>query len=828
VRSDLPTGTVTFLFTDIEGSTRLLHALGPDHYAAALAEHRRVLREAFAAHEGVEVDTQGDAFFVAFPTATGAASAALAGNDALAGGPIRVRIGLHTGTPTVTDEGYVGVDVHRAARVAALAHGGQTLLSDATAGLLDGPKLIDLGRHRLKDFDGPVRLHQLGLDGFPPLRTPGSIDLPDPATKFLGREQELFDAVSVVLERDPRVLSIVGPGGTGKTRFAIELARLLAEDAAGGTVFVPLAPLRDPSLVLPALGEALGAEAADPESIAARVGARRTHVVLDNLEQLLPDAALALAATAEVAHELRVLVTSREALRIQAEIEFDLQPLVADEAAALFLTRAGAVRSDLERSATIDELCERLDRMPLALELAAARTKLLSPEALLARIGARLDLLRGSRDADPRHVTLRTTIAWSYDLLDDEERQLFARLAVFRGGCTLESAETVCGADLAVLESLLDKSLLRRRGDPAGGDRFWMHETILEFATEQLAESNEEERLRRSHAEWLVRLVAPPAGRKHHEFRTPAELDLAQRELDNIRAALRWALEKEPELALELSVGLEEFWVIRDPVEGATWHERLLEAAPDAPPALRAAGLRSFGGALDIVGENERAAPCYRASLELLEALGDDDEAWNLRFRIGANAVNRGDPETGWPLIEASLEEFRRSRVPFRETQALAYLGEKAKLDGDLELAARLHSASAAIAHELGWAWWESHELACLAEIERLHGNLETAEQHSRDALALALGIGDRMRSVFAAAELASTAAARGDAEAAAQLWGAIESEEAEGSIGQWPEYRAEYERLVLSGAGPEFEQARAEGRLLSLGKAAGLEPAQP
>jgi len=807
VRADLPSGTVTFLFTDVEGSTRLLHALGPDAYAEALAEHRRVLRKAFAAHGGVEVDTQGDAFFIAFPTAAGAASAALAGNNALTGGPIRVRIGLHAGTPTLTDEGYVGIDVHRAARIGALAHGGQTLLSDATAGLLDGRELLDLGRHRLKDFDGPVRLHQLGRDGFPPLRTPGSVDLPTPPTRFLGREQELFDAVSVVLERDPRVLSIVGPGGTGKTRFAIELARFLAEDADGGTVFVPLAPLRDPSLVLPALAEALGAEAAEPESIADRVGAKRTHVVLDNLEQLLPDAARAVAATAEVAPELRLLVTSRAALRIQAEIEFDLPPLVADEAAALFLTRAGAVRSDLERSATVDELCERLDRMPLALELAAARTKLLSPEALLARIGARLDLLTGSRDADPRHATLRTTIAWSYDLLDDDERQLFARLAVFRGGCTLESAEAVCEADLAVLESLLDKSLLRRRIDRDGADRFWMHETIREFATEQLAESNEEERLRRAHAEWLVRLISPHAARKHHEFRTPAELDLAQRELDNIRAALGWALENDPELGIELSVALEEFWVIRDPVEGASWHERLLEAAPDAPPALRAGGLRSLGGALDIVGEQERAAPCYRASLELLEALRDDDEAWNLRFRIGANAVNRGDTETGWPLIEGSLEEFRRSGMPFRETQALAYLGEKAKLEGDLELAARLHWASVAIAREIGWVWWESHELVSLAEVERLRGNLEAAARHVRDALGLALGIGDRMVSVFAAAELASTAAAAGDAEAAARLWGAIESEEAAGPIGQWPRYRQEHERLVFRAAGPTFEQ---------------------
>jgi class 3 adenylate cyclase len=245
MRGDLPSGTVTFLFTDIEGSTRLLHSLGPEGYADALAEHRRLLREAFGAHAGVEIDTQGDAFFVAFPTAPGAAGAARKAQTALRDGPIRVRMGLHTGSPTITQEGYVGVDVHRGARVAALAHGGQVLLSPTAAALLNGEELRDLGAHRLKDFEGTVRLSQLGKGEFPPLRTPGSVDLPVPATRFLGRERELFEAISLVYERDPRVLTILGPGGTGKTRFALELARLLAEEAEGGTVFCPLAPLRD-------------------------------------------------------------------------------------------------------------------------------------------------------------------------------------------------------------------------------------------------------------------------------------------------------------------------------------------------------------------------------------------------------------------------------------------------------------------------------------------------------------------------------------------------------------------------------------------------------
>ena len=263
---------MTFLFTDIEGSTRLLKQVGPGPYAEALAEHRRVLRDTFAAHGGVEVDTQGDAFFVAFPTAAGAVAAARSGQQALESGPIRVRMGLHTGTPTPTAEGYVGIDVHRGARVAALAHGGQVIVSASTAALVEGEPLRALGRHRLKDFDAPAQLFQLGTSEFPPLRTPGAVDLPLPATRFLGRERELSEAASMWLDREPRLLTIIGPGGTGKTRFAIELVRFLAEEADGGTVFVPLAPVRDAALVVPQIAARMGASDGSAAAIATRVG----------------------------------------------------------------------------------------------------------------------------------------------------------------------------------------------------------------------------------------------------------------------------------------------------------------------------------------------------------------------------------------------------------------------------------------------------------------------------------------------------------------------------------------------------------------------------
>ena len=823
MEKSLPTGTVTFLFTDIEGSTRLLRQLGPESYAAALATHRQVLRDAFGAEGGVEVDTQGDAFFVAFPTAAGAVAAAAAGQQALAAGPITVRMGLHTGTPTLAAEGYVGIDVHRGARVAALAHGGQVIVSAATAALVEDEPLRDLGRHRLKDFDAPARLFQLGAAEFPPLRTPGAVDLPTPATRFLGRAHELFEAASTWLDRDPRVLTIIGPGGTGKTRFALELARFLADEADGGTVFVPLAPVRVAALVVPLIAERLGASGDDAAAIATRVGVKRTHVVLDNLEQLLPDVGRPLADLLAVAPSLRIVATSREPLRIAGESEFDLPPMDETDAVSLFVERAQAVRPDVGDSPAVHELIRRLDGLPLAIELAAARVKLLGPEQLLERIAQRLDLLRGGRDADERHATLRATIAWSYDLLDDDEQQLFARLAVFRGGCTLASAAAVGGSELDTLASLLDKSLVRRRSDGDGEERFWMLETIREFAHERLDASGQENALRRLQADWLLELADRAGTRAIVDDLLPWEFDLVTPELDNVRAVLDWAPEHDPERGLRLATWLEAFWVVRDPVEGASRLEQLLARAPDAEPQLRAHALRALGGALDISGDSERAAPCYERSLELFIATGDEIHAAHIRFRIAANMSIRGDTAAAFPLLEDVLRRSRRLGMKPAESQALAFLADKADADGDPELAIELALESAAIAHEAGWAWWEAGELCSAATFERKHSQPAAAESHATRALELALGLGDRLHTLFAAAELAVIAAARGDAGRAGRLWGAIESEAGTGRIAQWERHHEELEALVLHAQGPAFALARTEGSLLSIAQAAGL-----
>jgi predicted ATPase/class 3 adenylate cyclase len=808
---DLPQGTVTLLFTDIEGSTRLLHELGPAGYADALAEHRRIVREAATAHGGVEVDTQGDAFFIAFPTPGGAAEAAQAAREGLEAGAIRVRMGLHTGTPTRTEEGYVGDDVHRGARIAALAHGDQILVSPATAALIDGAPLRDLGQHRLKDFDSAVRIFQLGEREFPPLRTPGSVELPTPATPFLGREEELFDGVATVYGRDPRILTIVGPGGTGKTRFAIELARLLSDDADGGTVFVPLAPLRDAEFVLQTLADRLGSSSPDPGAIAARVGERRTHVVCDNLEHLLPGAARPLAELVAAAPALRLIATSREPLRVQGEAELDLPPLVHDDAVQLFCERARAVRPDVTETVAVAELCDRLDRLPLAIELAAARTKLLAPEALLERLGDRLDALKGTRDAEERHSTLRATIAWSYDLLDEDDQELFASLGVFRGGCTLETAEAVCNADLDTLASLLDKSLLRRRTGRLGEERFWMLETIREFALERLHESGREEGLRRRHAERMFQIALDShlgAGD------TEGNLALALSERDDLRAAMDWAEANDAGFGLELAVELMNFWNVGSPKEGFERIQRLLDTAGAIPVELRAKVLRACAAAADLAGRDEIAEQASDESLALYRQLGDDEGVAMLEHMQAVAAWRREDWDRMRRLTEHALA-LAHGRFPFLEITGYWLSGQLALNDGDIEGAVDFTQRSAAMARDAGWVWWESgqrHELLMLA-LRR--GDLDEAEREGIAALEMEQAQENRLWALYTLAGLAQVALARGDLERAGLLWGAAEKEGE--SLPRWPDERARRLGDLADEDREPVVAARERGRALDL-----------
>jgi predicted ATPase/class 3 adenylate cyclase len=591
---ELPSGTVTFLFSDIEGSTNLLRELG-DGYAQALAEHRDVFRTAFEEHGGLEVDTQGDAFFAAFVRASDAVAAAAAIQSRLATGPIRVRIGVHTGEPQLTDEGYVGLDVHRGARVCAAGHGGQVLLSQTTRDLVD-VQAQDLGEHRLKDLLEPQRLYQLGTEEFPPLKTLDSTNLPVQATPFVGRERELAEAGALL--REQRFLTVVGPPGSGKTRLALQLAADAADDFEH-VWWVGLQEVHDPELVEPTIAQAVGARA----DLAGHLRDRRALLLVDNVEQVLgcaPLLAELVAGRAASRSCLKILTTSREPLRLTVEQQYPVPPLPDADAVSLFHERARAVRPDFAANGSVTEICRRLDGLPLAIELAAARVKLLAPDALLERLGRALPLLTGgARDLPERQRTLRATIEWSYDLLEPHEQALVASLSVFAGGWTLDAAEAVCDCDLDTLGSLVDKNLVREREG-----RFSMLETIREYARERLAEQDPAEEIRRQHAAYFLTGAEERAGGRW-SLLEPQDVDWFTAELDNLRAALDWLRDQpdhEPEL--RLAVACNKFWFQYGYwTEGRQRLAAILGRAGEVPAARRcwprrtSHGIRATGGA---------------------------------------------------------------------------------------------------------------------------------------------------------------------------------------------------------------------------------------
>ena len=597
MRVDLPAGTVTLLFTDIEGSTRLIEELGEEGYVHALAEHRRLLRGVLSEHGGVEVDTQGDAFLYAFADPAEALAAAAQGQDALAPVQVKVRMGVHTGELQLTGEGYAGRELHRAARIAASGHGGQVVVSAATRAFIDG-ELTELGEHRLKDFDDPVALFQLGSERFAPLRTISNTNLPHPASSFVGRRRERDELVGL-LGNGARLVTLSGPGGSGKTRLAIEAASELVTAFKAGVFWVGLARLRDPAVVAEEIAQTLGAK----EELAKHVGKRELLLLLDNFEQVV-EAAPELSKLLQACPNLRLLITSRELLRISGEVEYPIPPLAEPEAVELF-----CVRAQLEPDGTIGELCRRLDDLPLAVELAAARTSVLTPAQILERLSQRLDLFKGGRDADPRQQTLRATIEWSHDLLSDDEQQLFARLAVFAGGCTLDPAEEVCDANLNILQSLVDKSLARH-----SGDRFWMLETIREFATERLHQSPETHHISSRHAAWYADL----AERANEQLQGPEEadwLDRLEAELGNLRAALAWFERTRTAAAFQtLGAALLSLWDERGHWrEGVLWLEKAL-ALGDSDARTR---VRALIALCTLLGSRNSAAEMRPLALEI-------------------------------------------------------------------------------------------------------------------------------------------------------------------------------------------------------------------
>jgi predicted ATPase len=800
VDSDLPAGTVTFVFTDVEGSTKLLHELGPERYAEALAEHRRTLREAFSAHGGVEVDTQGDAFFVAFSTAPGALAAAAQALEGLSPGPIRVRVGIHTGTPHLAEEGYVGADVHRAARIAAAGHGGQVLVSAATASLLGADGLRDLGEHRLKDLSAPERIYQFGEADFPPLQSLHQTNLPIPATPFLGRERELNEVWGLLTRDDVRLLTLTGPGGTGKTRLALQAAAEAAEHFRDGIFWVPLAPLGDPQLVPATAAHALGAK----DGLAEHIGDKALLLVFDNFEHVV-DAAGELAELLSSCPNLELLVTSRERLHLTGEQEYPVPPFVHEEGVGFFLARARAVKPDFTADEAVSGICRRLDELPLALELAAARVKALSSGQILERLEQRLPLLTGgARDLPERQRTLRATIEWSYELLNADEQRLFARLSVFAGGCTLETAEEVADAELDTLQSLLDKSLLRQ-----SEDRYWMLETIREYAAERLAAGDDEEMIRESHFDHFLALCE----RAYEERLTSENIwyPILEAEHDNIRAALDWARTSEPKAEAQLAGAIADYWMVRGHAPEAL--ERLAGAVAryDTRDRIRAR-------ALTHRGELEDDLPTLEEALSLWRELGDAKGEGLALEAIGWAHDHHGNYAAARDAHEQSLSVRREAGVPELESaSARAGLCHVLVASGEIERAEAMARELAAVTADSEASLMQELALHFLADCPLVAGDYAEAERRYLRALAYARTAGLPGRATDEVLGVAMSLAGQGDSARAVRLAAAAYAEqEALGKASDlW--WRTMQERLIGSARmhlkPDELEQADRVGR---------------
>jgi len=734
-RPPLPAGTLTFVFTDIEGSTRLVQEIGEAGFNAVLEDHGRLVAGAFDAEGGHRVRMEGDSFFYVFERATSAVAAVVAAQRALAGhvfpvaAPIRVRMGLHTGEArlgsTATGADYVGYDVHRAARIASAGHGGQVLLSEPAKLLVRdalpaGVTIRDLGEHRFKDLGRPEQVFQLVIDGlgadFPPIRSLNAIpnNLPMQVTSFVGREREIAEGVR--LFGTARVLTLTGPGGTGKTRLSLQIAAQVVDAFPGGVTFVPLAPIVDPELVAPAVVEALHIETGPTpprDRLLQHFRERKALLVMDNFEQVLGAATL-VADLIRACPGLKVIASSRGPLRISGEQEMPVPPLALPdpgaapermsqyEAVRLFIERAVAVKPGFEvtneNAPAVAEICARLDGLPLAIELAAARVRLLPPAAILTRLQSRLGLLQSSaRDLPDRQKTLRGAIAWSHDLLDAPGRRLFARLAVFAGGGELEDVDAICCSDdlgievLAGLEALVDQGLVRQEQHGTGA-RAVMLETIREYALEQLAESPDAEQIRSRHA---ARFLALAEEADPHLVRVDrrAWLDRLAREHDNLRAAFDFcAGSGRIAEALRLAAALWRFWQFRGHLrEGLQRVRRVLDnPASSAHAPEREAALEAAGGLSYWLGDITATIASYDEAVALARANGDklriSNALYNLSFvavwaKIDKSAAAR--VETGKAAIDEALALAREvgdrgaiARCLWGKANVTNYLGD--------------------------------------------------------------------------------------------------------------------------------------------------------
>ena len=708
--SGLPTGTVTFLFTDIEGSTRLLQRLG-DGFPALVEEHHRVLRQAFGTSGGKEVSTEGDAFFVVFTSAPDAVRGAVEAQRALDrhawgdGITVAVRMGLHTGVATLVGDNYGGIDVHRAARIASAAHGGQVLLSAATASLVErslplGVSLKELGAFRLKDIAHPEHLRQLCIDG---LRTefpaPRALDarltnLPASLTGLVGRARERKEVAELLSAN--RLVTLTGPGGTGKTRLGIAVGEQVLDAFPDGVFLVLLAALEDPRLVASTIAHTLGLReqgtASVEEILQDHLAGKEILLILDNFEQVV-DAAPVVPKLLAAGPAVRILVTSRTALRLSGEQQYPVPPLELPrpsasasaealsgyEAIELFVQRARSALPGFEltreNATAVTEICRRLDGLPLAIELAAARTRIMSPGEISHRLDAGLSFLTSrDRDLPERQRTLRNAIGWSYDLLDETLQGFFRRLGVFAGSFGFEAAEEVTlvaeAEDDALegLELLLDNSLLRRISTDDARTRFRMLQTIREFALDRLERSGEGASTRESHARWYLRYVEEAASR----FTAgPEALDEMDHEHDNVRAVLRWSIDAgHADVAMRVGSAMWRYWQLRGHLaEGRRWLTEILALpAEPHPPRLRARALMALGSITYWQNDYEPTERHYRDALEILRPLDDEEGLQEALYNVGFLSLLRRDPGAS----RGVFDESRRIALRREDTKGLA------------------------------------------------------------------------------------------------------------------------------------------------------------
>ncbi len=802
----LPTGTVTMLFSDVEGSTRLLGELGSERYAEALMLHRERIRTVAAAHRGVEMGTEGDSFFVVFQSAADGLLAAGEMQRALDDLPLRVRIGVHTGEVLLVDGGYVGMAVHKAARISSAAHGGQVVVS-AQTGALAGIALRDLGEHRLKDLTAPERLFQLGDGEYPPLRTLQRAHLPVQATPLIGRERELGEILE--LAETHRLITLTGSGGTGKTRLALALAAELADRYVDGAWWVPMATVTDPSLLTPAIAGALG----DIEDVATYLQGRSLLLVIDNLEQVI-DAAPLIGQLLADAPGCAVIVTSRERLAVQGEQEFPVPPLSLKDAMELFTARAREVKPGFAPGAELDAICERLDRLPLALELAATRVKLLSEDQLLRRLEQRLPLLAGGRrDLPQRQSTMRAAIAWSYDLLSEAEQQLFASLAVFVGSFELEAAEEICDADLDELQSLVDKSLLRQ----SEKGRFFLLETTREYALERLVGSALEEEIRARHARGHFALGVAACGRDPE--RTEAHTRLRE-DVGNVGLALSWALDHDVAAALPLAEALLTTWVLaRGRTEELTrWYQRALEDTSVLTGRRRAYALRGLGMALVYAETPDPARAAFSEALALYREAGDERNEARALLGLGAVEFVAGSSERSLKWSEQALAICERLDDPEGLARSQQYVAEGLRDTGAYERAAELYTRSIEVrrAHGLGNGAGAVHSLG---DLSLDAGDPCAAGIYFREALALSFEPEEPRLRVYCLAGLACVAARTRDECAAGRLWTLAERLEHEIGFRMLAAERNRYERILA----PPLTQS--DEYRSGVAEAAGIDP---